>query len=169
MSVGVYEKELHDAIRRGKFPWQTALMHTLGQLLVRQIENHWPDVRWDFVIAVPHHWSERLLGRHVPSETLTEGISTGLKVRLGRHILAKTRRTPKQTSLGPAERRRNLQGAFRVVDASRLGDATVLLVDDVMTTGTTAHRCAKSLLAAGARSVDVAVVARATGPGPIPA
>ena len=68
--------------------------------------------------------------------------------------------------MGPAARRRNLRGAFRV-NAKRLArDAgkRVLLIDDVMTTGLTAAGCAKALYAAGASQVDVLTVARVVRP-----
>jgi len=58
------------------------------------------------------------------------------------------------------ERRRNLDGAFRVAKGYDIRDARVLLVDDVLTTGATCHFAAKSLKTAGAVSVAVAVLAR---------
>jgi ComF family protein len=63
--------------------------------------------------------------------------------------------------LDPSQRRRNLKGAFRVVDAEGLRGREVLLVDDIMTTGATARECAKVMLRAGAAKVWVATVAKA--------
>ncbi|MDX1381454.1 MAG: ComF family protein, partial [Xanthomonadales bacterium] len=63
-----------------------------------------------------------------------------------------------QSGLAAPQRRRNLAGAFRACD--RL-PAHVALVDDVLTTGTTLAECTRTLLRAGARRVDVWVVARA--------
>ncbi|MGH9566618.1 MAG: ComF family protein, partial [Candidatus Angelobacter sp.] len=56
----------------------------------------------------------------------------------------------------------NLRGAFAVTRPHRLRDRSVLLIDDVMTTGTTAGECARVLLRAGAKEVFVATAARAT-------
>jgi predicted amidophosphoribosyltransferase len=65
--------------------------------------------------------------------------------------------------LSPSERRVNLRNAFRLASAAGLSGAVVLLADDVMTTGTTAHETARVLMQAGAARVVVAVVARGMG------
>jgi predicted amidophosphoribosyltransferase len=64
-----------------------------------------------------------------------------------------------QNELPIEDRPRNVQGAFRV--RCRLDDERILLVDDVVTTGATLSACCRTLRAAGAATVDVAVVARA--------
>lgn len=79
-------------------------------------------------------------------------------------VLARCRSTPPQVGLGAADRRRNVRGAFSVAHRERVRNRSVLLVDDVMTTGATAHECARVLRAAGARHVDVVVLARALDP-----
>jgi ComF family protein len=72
-------------------------------------------------------------------------------------LLRKTRETKDQASLGRAERRENLRDAF----VSSPSPRRVILVDDVMTTGTTADTCARALRAAGAFDVSVLTFARA--------
>ncbi len=64
-------------------------------------------------------------------------------------------------ALRPDQRRRNLEGAFRIGEAEAVRGREVLLVDDLLTTGATANICAKVLLRAGAEKVWVATVARA--------
>lgn len=63
--------------------------------------------------------------------------------------------------LGKDDRRRNVAGAFAVRDRAAVRGRTVLLVDDVMTTGATVEECAKTLRRAGALRVDVVALARA--------
>jgi ComF family protein len=63
--------------------------------------------------------------------------------------------------LNPAQRRRNLLGAFRVVDKPAIAGRQILLIDDIMTTGATARECSRTLLRAGAASVWVATAAKA--------
>ena len=75
-------------------------------------------------------------------------------------VLARKRPTVSQTGLTRHQRRANLRGAFEVRHAERIAERDVLLVDDVMTTGTTASECARVLLRAGARQVFVATAAR---------
>jgi predicted amidophosphoribosyltransferase len=108
-----------------------------------------------------------LLHRHLPPVTQAARFSRVLKAPWSPHILAKVRRTRPQTELNASERRNNLRGAFRLIGRPQLEGTRVLLVDDVLTTGTTAHRAAAVLKKAGA-TVFVAVIARGLGPGTHP-
>jgi ComF family protein len=82
-------------------------------------------------------------------------------IQLNTSSLVRTRQTLSQTGLTRHQRRTNVRGAFVVVKPERIVERNVLLVDDVMTTGTTVSECARMLLRAGARQVIVATVARA--------
>lgn len=79
---------------------------------------------------------------------------------LQRSVLARKRPTVSQTGLTRHQRRANIRGAFEVRHKERIAGRDVLLVDDVLTTGTTTSECARVLLRAGARQVFVATVAR---------
>jgi ComF family protein len=83
-------------------------------------------------------------------------------IQLDTALLVRTRETTSQTGLTRNQRRANLRGAFSATKPERLKGQTVLLVDDVMTTGATAGECSRVLLRAGAKQVLVATVARAT-------
>jgi ComF family protein len=82
-------------------------------------------------------------------------------------LLARVQDTPRQMSLPPAQRFTNVRGSFAVVPKAlpRMQGRDVALVDDVMTTGATAREAARTLLDAGARSVQVWVAARTPGAG----
>ena len=92
-----------------------------------------------------------------------------LRVELATHILAKIRWTTRQVKLPPSRRRTNLKGAFHVPRRfhSDVDERRILLVDDVLTTGATADEAARALLAAGACSVAVTVIARGLGKKPV--
>src|SRR5207302_10535177 len=75
-------------------------------------------------------------------------------------VLERQRETDSQVRLTAHQRRENLRGAFAVSRAEPIQGRDVLLVDDVLTTGTTASECARVLLRAGAARVWVATVAR---------
>ena len=83
-------------------------------------------------------------------------------IQLEASSLVRVRETASQTGLTRHQRRANMRGAFAVMRAQRIAGKSVLVVDDVMTTGTTAGECARVLLRAGARQVFIATVARAT-------
>jgi ComF family protein len=113
------------------------------------------------VVPVPLH-PVRLLGRRYNQAA---EIARPLAQRAGVPYLPDALRRVRQGGQGgksASGRRRAVAGAFAVAEARRslVEDRRILLVDDVMTTGATAESCARALLKAGARAVDLAVVAR---------
>jgi len=75
-------------------------------------------------------------------------------------VLVRLRDTRSQTGLTRHQRRENMRGAFAVKDAALVTGRHIIVVDDVLTTGTTAAECARVLRRAGAKKVYVATVAR---------
>ena len=135
-----------------------ALAHQLWRQRGHLIESWQPDL----VVPVPHHWWEQLRQPHLVPSHLAEALARSARTPVRLDILHKTRRTPKQALLAVTKRRANLKGAFAVGGKVDLGGASVLLVDDILTTGSTAHECTKTLKLAGAAKVYVAVIARAS-------
>ena len=91
-------------------------------------------------------------------------MSAGLKLPddwIAPHLLVRQRHTAPQTALKREHRMNNLRGAFRGKDSTKIQHQTILLVDDVMTTGATADVCARALIEAGAAEVSVLTLARA--------
>jgi len=82
------------------------------------------------------------------------------KLELADSVLLRQRDTRSQTGLTRHQRRENMRGAFVVSDAAKVAGRDIILVDDVLTTGTTAAECARVLRRAGAKKVYVATVAR---------
>lgn len=93
-----------------------------------------------------------------PAGVLARGVSEYLGIPID-HGLKKTRATLDQGGMGASSRWENVRGAFWAAPVRRRG--TVLLVDDVMTTGATADSCSRALAASGAVSIQVLVAARA--------
>ena len=100
---------------------------------------------------------------HNQTESIATGVADVLKKPFVNWVLRKVRHTPEQSGLLPTERRKNLRQAFAPVFQSFIQGKQILLVDDVLTTGTTANQAAKTLILAGAKQVVVAVLARSFG------
>jgi len=116
------------------------------------------------VIPVPLHKTKRRQRGFNQAELIARA-ALKLNPATGRlyllvDILQRQRETESQIGLTSHQRRENLRGAFAVVRAEEIKAREVLLVDDVLTTGTTASECARVLLRAGATRVWVATVAR---------
>ncbi|MHC4608691.1 MAG: ComF family protein [Planctomycetota bacterium] len=157
VAVGRHEGTLRDLILRFKLSGRIHLARDLGRRIAQRVLDETVPV--DAVTAVP--MSRRtLLGRgYNPAEELAVCAAAALR-RPFVPALRKVRATKPQATLPVAERSTNPIGAFAVRRAARVRGRTVLLVDDVLTTGATADECAKVLLEAGAREVNLAVVGR---------
>ena len=113
----------------------------------------------DVVIPVPLHWTRRWRRGFNQSELLAQALAARLGVKCPRGWLFRARPTPPQTRQTPPQRRENVRGAFRVRAETELRGKTVLLVDDVMTTGSTVHEAARALRTAQPARIAVAVLA----------
>lgn len=116
----------------------------------------------DVLVPVPLHYTRLVVRGFNQSGWLAQAIGAAAGRPVAVDALVRTRRTVSQAGLGGRARRRNVSGAFKV-RASRVGRIAgqrVLLVDDVLTTGATLSACTRALKQAGARQVDVLVLAR---------
>ncbi|MHC4593185.1 MAG: double zinc ribbon domain-containing protein [Planctomycetota bacterium] len=133
------------------------------KLLYSALDRGWlpPDIgSADVVVAVPLHPRRRRERGYDQAWLLTRVLPRRLGLRLVRGALARTRYTSQQALLPVGRRWDNVRGAFTTRRPEKVRAQSVLLVDDVMTTGTTADECAKVLKKAGATQVQVLTLTR---------
>jgi len=163
VSIGVYQNLLKLVCRRVKRSDGRIIATAAAGLLWDRVGIQLRGAKIDLVIPVPHHWTKRIARRQFASSTIAEVLSRRLQADFHARILTKVRRTPPQSGLTATARRKNLRKAFRAGSRCVLSGRSVLLVDDILTTGTTAHEASKVLRQAGADRVVVAVLARGLG------
>lgn len=121
----------------------------------------------DALVPVPLHWRRHWARRFNQSAMLAAAISKASGVPIAARALKRVKFTAQQVGLSRTARAANIQGAFRVPPDGKaeVAGRRLVLVDDVLTSGATVEGCAKALLRAGARNVDVLVFARVAEPG----
>lgn len=161
LRLGPYEGLLRDAILRMK-DWQgEGLAEMLGALWAEHVAPALRAKGPDVVVPVPLHWTRRWSRGFNQSHVLAQALAAALGVPCQARLLRRIRRTGSQTSLAGDERRKNPRGAFRAhrSQSLSLSGKTVLLVDDVLTTGTTASEAARALRSGRPAKIIVAVLA----------
>lgn len=148
-----FEGDARAAVLEAKFRGITSLLRPLG--LAAAVEAAEWDI--DVVVPVPLH-SQRLRQRgYNQAELIGGAVAAHLGVPLETDRLRRVRATPAQAGLAAGARARNLRGAFEVRGAVR---GTVLVVDDVTTTGSTFAEAARVLVESGAHRVYALAIAR---------
>ncbi|HKR18535.1 MAG TPA: ComF family protein [Stellaceae bacterium] len=118
----------------------------------------------DVIAPVPLHWTRLFTRRYNQAAILAHALVRDGGPPVVADLLERRRATPPQGRSGRTERRRNVRGAFSLKRSRAVTGRRVLLVDDVLTTGATVSECARTLLDAGAESVDVLTLARTVRP-----
>ncbi len=153
-----YEFPIDALIPPGKFNNRTDYLIALSQLAMQKIKL---TKRPDCLIPVPMHPQKLLRREYNHAWLLAHEISQQLHLPLNTKILQKTAHTQNQLHLSASERRSNLRNSF---SCSCTPPPHVMLVDDVMTTGTTANIISTVLKQAGCKRVDIVALARTDKP-----
>lgn len=153
---GDYNGELRELIHLFKYGKVQSLAGPLSNLLADALPR---DQRFDCIASTPLHWLRRWHRGFNQAEVLARRLSrrTGIPVL---RALRRAHATETQAGLSNSRRRRNVAHAFRARRGAAIAGKRILLVDDVMTTGSTGAACATALKRAGAAKVALLTVAR---------
>jgi ComF family protein len=164
-AVARYDGAARELVHELKYGDRQELAIAMGGMMAAAAADLWPDAQ--ALVPVPLHWTRLFQRRFNQAAALANVISvrTGLPVQPA--LLRRRKRTLRQVGLTRAQRQENLQGAFIVPEEARpaLKGLRLVLVDDVLTTSSTANAAARVLMRAGAACVDVATFARVVTPG----
>ena len=155
-SSGEYDGALRKLIRLFKYHGIVSLERTLVDRLSDALPR---DQHFDLLAPVPMHWWRRLTRGRNHAETLARALAKRTGIAFADPVHRK-KWTPAQARVSRAQRRRNVQGVFAVRQPQHIKGKRILLVDDVLTTGSTAGACAAALKKAGATHVAVITIAR---------
>ncbi|MEM1047612.1 MAG: ComF family protein [Pseudomonadota bacterium] len=156
----VHRGPARDLVHRLKYSDRADLARWMAGWMVRAGSDLLADA--DLLIPVPLYRTRLWSRRFNQAALLAHAIGLRQKLRVETEWLERIRATPSQVGLNAGQRERNVRGAFRIRKAVRpeIKARKIVLVDDVLTTGSTVDACARSLRRAGAGRVDVLVFAR---------
>ena len=175
VAYGPYQGRMRAAIQALKYDRLQPAARKLGKMLAQAIAQLASEAPAELVvIPIPLHRSKAAERGFNQARTLAAYALESLKwthpqwrLTLTENALARKRSTASQAGLTFRQRRLNLRGSFAVSEFAAIAKKDVLLVDDILTTGATVRAAAQTLLRAGAASVWVATLARATRLQPI--
>lgn len=151
-----FARLIHDLKYNGLWMIGVELGREFGSLL-RQI----PGFGYDALLPVPIHPARRRERGYNQAEAIAQGIGISTGIPVDCNILLRKIYTTTQTKLSKTERRSNVSNAFKANISVYIKGKSFLLVDDVLTTGSTLNACAYALLEGGAKAADAATLAAA--------
>ncbi|ACH40763.1 amidophosphoribosyltransferase, putative [Citrifermentans bemidjiense Bem] len=163
-SALILEGAVQQLIHRFKYGGRVQLALPLGLLAASALTDFCAEAAPDLIVPVPLH-KKRLRQRgYNQSQLIAQVLAKKLKLPVEVGNLRRLRWTEPQTTLDATKRVVNVKGAFVVREARRLEGKRVLLVDDVLTTGSTMRACVDALLRAEVSAVAAVTVARGVQP-----
>ena len=157
-STGIHNGRLADAVRSLKYDNVESLAEALGKRITQALRQL--DWAFDVIVPVPLHLERLKFRRYNQAELIANVVSTKLEIPCLPSAVIRWRDTASQVGLNQQERQRNVEGAFEA-NSEIVNGKAILLIDDVLTTGSTLRACASSMLANGASHVYGITVSRA--------
>ena len=146
-----------------KYKGITKIGTEFGELLGKRIAKE-GFADYDYVIPVPIHQSKKRERGYNQSEFIAKSVAKILNCNYNSQLLKRKKYTNSQTLLDTTERKKNIQNVFASYNdkaVELVNGKDILIVDDVLTTGSTINECARILINMGANSVDVATLGHA--------
>lgn len=153
-----YEKAIETAVHKYKFADKPYIARVLARDAVQTVRADFANIEFDFIDFIPFSKSQEKKRKYNPAGEIAKEMSKILSIPV-QNVLIKPFETGTQHISGAFYRQGNVAGAYDVAENTDLHGKTVLLVDDIKTTGSTLNECARVLKIAGADKVYCAVAA----------
>jgi ComF family protein len=141
-----------------KYGGRTDIGVELGGIMGQELKNS-PMAQTDLILPVPLHPRKLRRRGYNQCDYIAEGLSHTLKIHWNKDILSRISSSSSQTSKSRSERWDHLDNAFRVEDPGMIQGKHILLIDDVVTTGSTLEACAGAILQSDSTRVSIATLA----------
>lgn len=153
-----YRGVIKNAIHKYKYEGKSYMYKSFGESMLRTLLNENLN-NFDVIVPIPLHRKRKSERGYNQSELLAKYLSQRLNIPLDKHNLKRIKRTNVQNKLDRLGRQENVKNAFKVADKGVFKYKSILLVDDIFTTGATVNECSKVLLECGAKEIIVITIA----------
>lgn len=157
--VGAYSEALKTALRNFKFNDKPSYFRAFAELLAHKLENLLDTSQIDLIVPVPLSKSRLRQRGYNQSELIAKHVSRLSHIPFSNNVLLKMKDTKSQSTLSRADRLINLENSFFIKNSSKVYDKNILIIDDIITTGSTVNECSKALKSVGAKQVLAGVIA----------
>lgn len=149
----IYNRYMREIIGDYKFNGRSYLYKPLGELMIITIKekNIIGDI--DLIMYLPSHRRKEAKRGYNQSELLATYIGKQIDIEVSHNNLVKIKHTKDQNKLNRIERLYNLKDSFKVKNREEIRDKRILLIDDIITTGTSMEECSKELIKNKAKEV----------------
>ena len=151
-AVYYYEGQIKKSLHKFKFCADSSYAEIFGKAMAQRIRQVYTDTNFDGICFVPMTAEAEIHRGYNQSELLASEIAKELSIEL-LYCLEKTRSSPNQKDLSAKERTDNVKDSFAVTDEKAINGKTIILCDDIKTTGATLKECSDTLIKAGAKDV----------------
>lgn len=146
-------------LHRLKYENKPEVGYFLGRLFATELKREFNELTFDAIIPVPLHKTRQKRRGYNQSEHFALGLGEMLNLPVDTVSIKRMRKSQTQTNKSRMERWENVSDIFEVQDGAQIRNKAILVVDDVMTTGSTLEACMQKLMQSGAREISVATIA----------
>lgn len=152
-----YEEGIRDKLLKYKFRDYSYLYKFFSEIIINNcnLKNN-----YDIILPVPIHKKRKAKRGYNQSELIAKEIAKNINVEYSNKVLIKTIDTVPQSTLNQRKRMSNVLGIYKVINEQKIDKKSILLIDDIFTTGSTVNECSKVLKQNGAKLVDVLTIAK---------
>lgn len=158
--IFMYSGAVRSIMLNYKFNENSYLYKTFSNFLLKNekfVENI---KRYDIIVPVPLSKKREKERGYNQSGLIAKEISKKTNIKMDKRCLRKIKNAVAQSTLNKEDRYINIEGAYRVNDSKNIQNKSILLIDDIYTTGSTVNECSKIMLQAGTKKVGVLTIAK---------
>lgn len=152
-----YEGSVRDKLLKYKFNDCSYLYNFFAEIIINNCNLK---SNYDIILPVPIHKKRKAKRGYNQSELIAKEIAKKLNIEYCNKSLIKSTNNVPQSTLTQYERQKNVLGIYEVINSQKIENKSILLIDDIYTTGSTVNECSRVLKQNGAKLIEVLTIAK---------